>query len=314
MDPAHILSVPIVKEKIISLPLVVSALSKYWGIDLPVSAAQEIAKKYPNLKRSILIEGIELAERQGLSAIISNSNLKELKKIIDIGIPPIVILPGIKDVGQHASIIIGYDEKESTNFHYVTEPDKIGFIPEKKFEELWQEDNRLMILLIPQDIVPDLNTYDEKKTKSNRLCFEGEKLRLQGSNDEAIFVLKKALEINKLNPTALCLLAGILNDLNSDEALKYYERTLEQNSKYYLAYRGLGNYYLKSKNYPNAEKYYSKAVDINPLRFAPIYKNRGIVKFEQKKFADAKEDFIKYLVQMPDASDRINIENAISQL
>ena len=44
----------------------------------------------------------------------------ELKKIIDLGIPPIVILPGIPEITQHASVITGYDDKEKTILHYET--------------------------------------------------------------------------------------------------------------------------------------------------------------------------------------------------
>ena len=314
MDSTHTLEIPLVQEENICLPLVVSAVSKYWGIDLPLKEATEIAKKYPRMKGSILIEGVELAERHGLSAIISNSSLKELKKMIDIGVPPIVILPGIKDVVQHASLVVGYDETEKTIFHYIPEPEKIGAIPEKRFDEQWQEDDRLMLLIIPQDILSDVNKFDEKKIRSNRLCFDGEKLRLQGKTDEAISTLKEALEINKSNSTAMCLLAGILNDKNSREALDYYKKTIELNSKYYLAYRGLGNYYLKAKEFENAEKYYTMAIEVDSSRFAPIYKNRGLARFEQKKSNVAKEDFKMYIKQMPEAQDKISIEQAISQM
>ncbi|MHB8547438.1 MAG: C39 family peptidase [Nitrosotalea sp.] len=314
MDPTHTLEIPIVQEENICLPLVVSAVSKYWGVDLSLKEAAEIAKKYQNMKGSILIEGVELAERHGLAGIIINSTLKELKKMIDIGVPPIVILPGVKDVVQHASLIVGYDETEKTIFHYIPEPEKIGSIPEKIFDEQWQEDDRLMILLVPQDILPDINTFDEKKIKSNRLCFDGEKLRLQGKTDEAMQTLRQALEISKSNSTAMCLLAGILNDQNSSESVTYYNKTIALHSKYYLAYRGLGNYYLKIKDYPNAEKYYTLALEIDSTRFAPIYKNRGLVRYEQQKLGAAKQDFQKYLEQMPEAHDRAGIEQAMSQL
>lgn len=314
MDSTHTLEIPLVQEENICLPLVVSAVSKYWGVDLPLKEAAEIAKKYQNMKGSILIEGVELAERHGLSGIIVNSSLKELKKMIDIGVPPIVILPGVKDVVQHASLIVGYDETEKTIFHYIPEPEKIGAIPEKIFDEQWQEDDRLMILLVPQDILPDINTFDEKKVKSNRLCFDGEKLRLQGKINEAMDMLRQALEINKSNSTAMCLLAGILNDQNSSESVSYYNKTIAIHSKYYLAYRGLGNYYLKTKDYVNAEKYYTLALDVDSTRFAPIYKNRGLVRYEQQKLGAAKQDFQKYLEQMPEARDRAGIEQAISEL
>lgn len=314
MDPTHTLEIPIVQEENICLPLVVSAVAKYWGVDLPIKEAAEIAQKYHNMKGSILIEGVELAERHGLASIISNSTLRELKKMIDIGVPPIVILPGVKDVVQHASLIVGYDETEKTIFHYIPEPEKIGAIPEKIFDEQWQQDDRLIILLVPQDILQDIGKFDKNTIKSNRLCFDGEKLRLQGKTGDAISSIKQAIEINKSNSTAMCLLAGILNDQNSEEAINYYNKTIKLNPKYYLAYRGLGNYYLKTKDYANAEKYYSMALEIDPARFAPIYKNRGLVRYEQKKLAAAKEDFQKYLEQMPQAHDRHNIEQAISEL
>lgn len=314
MESSHTLSVPVVNEENICLPLVVSAVSKYWGMELPLAEATEIAKKYPGIKSSIMIEGVELAERHGLSSLILNSSLKELKKMIDIGIPTIVIMPGLQDVVQHASLIIGYDEIEKTIFHYIPEPDKIGAIPDKKFDEQWAEDDRLMLLLLPSDILSDINLQSDNKEKSNRLCFNAERLRLQGKPEEAMLLLKKALEINKSNSTASCLIAGILNDSNSPDAIKYYKMSTELNPRCYLAYRGLGNYYLKIKDYTKSEEYYTKAIEVNPQRFAPIYKNRGLVRLEQKKAKQAKEDFQKYLEQMPEARDKANILQAIAEL
>jgi hypothetical protein len=101
----HELLLPQVTEENICLPLAISAVSKYWNVNLPISEAKEIAKKYPNVRGSILIEGIELAERHGLGSLILHSTIPELKKIIDMGIPPIVILPGLYETVQHASVI-----------------------------------------------------------------------------------------------------------------------------------------------------------------------------------------------------------------
>ncbi|MFZ1076812.1 MAG: tetratricopeptide repeat protein [Nitrosotalea sp.] len=314
MESSHSLDVPIVQEENICLPLVISAVSKYWGVDLPLAEAKEIAKRYPGVKGTILIEGVELAERHGLASIILNSSLKELKRFIDMGIPPIVILPGIKDVVQHASLVIGYDEMEKTIFHYIPEPDKIGAIPDEKFDKQWEEDDRLMLLLVPPDIIPEAKIAHDSKTKSNRLCFDAEKLRLQGKTDEAVQLLKKALEINPSNSTASCLYAGILNDLSLQEAVQYYKKSIELNDRCYLAYRGLGNYYLKTKDYQNAEIHYTAAIKINPHRFVPIYKNRGIARLEQNKTVEAKEDLKKYLEQMPDAPDHASIAQAITEL
>ncbi len=314
MESAHSLDLPIVQEENVCLPLVISAVSKYWGVDLPLAEAKEIAKKYPGVKGTILIEGVELAERHGLASIISNSSIKELRRFIDMGIPLIVILPGIKDVVQHASLIIGYDETEKTIIHYIPEPDKIGAIPEETFDKQWEEDDRLVLLLLPPDIIMEIKLSQDNKTRSNRMCFDAEKLRLLGKVDESVLLLKKALEMNQSNSTASCLYAGILNDRNQPEAIQYYKKSINLNKRCYLAYRGLGNYYLKTKDYANAEKYYTLAIEINPSRFVPIYKNRGVARMEQNKTTTAKEDLEKYLEQMPDAKDRDVILQAISEL
>ena len=310
------LFLPLVEEdeENICLPLVITVVSRYWGLDLPFSEAKEIAKKYPNMRGSIMIEGIELAERHGLASLILNSTIKELKKTVDMGIPPIVILPGIQDTVQHASIMSGYDEVEKTIMHYFPYPDTVGAIPEQKFDQQWAEDGRLMLLVAPPDILSKVNPENKEMERSNRLCFISERLRLQRKSEDAINVLKKAIEISKNNSTALCLLGGMLNDQNSPDAVQYYQKSIEYNKQCYLAYRGLGNYYLKIKDYPNAEMYYSKSIAINPNRFGPIYKNRGLARLEQNKKTVAKEDFKTYLIQMPNASDRNNILEAIKEL
>jgi len=310
------LFLPLVEEdeENICLPLVITVVSRYWGMDLPFPEAKEIAKKYPTMRGSIMIEGIELAERHGLASLILNSSIKELKKTVDMGIPPVVILPGIQDTVQHASVISGYDEVEKTVMHYFPQPDTIGAIPEQKFDQQWAEDGRLMLLVAPPDILSKVNPENKEMEKSNRLCFISERLRLQGKSEDAINSLKKAIEISKNNSTALCLLGGMLNDQNSPDAVQYYQKSIEYNKQCYLAYRGLGNYYLKIMDYPNAEMYYSKAIEINPNRFGPIYKNRGLARLEQNKKTTAKEDFTTYLTQMPNAADRRSILEAIKEL
>lgn len=315
----HELLLPPVEEENICLPLSINAVSKYWNVDLPLSEAVDIAKKYPAVNGSIFIEGIELAERHGLGSLILYSSLSELKKIIDMGIPPIVILPGIHDVVQHASVISGYDDNEKTIIHYIPQQDKegsfqIGVIPEKKFDSLWAEDGRLMLLLAPTDIISSLKPENAETEKSNRLCFIAERQHLQKKSTQAIASLKKAISIDNNNSTAFSLLGGILNEQNSPECIKYYEKNISINNKCYLAYRGLGNYYLKNKQYEEAEQYYTQAIKINPTRFGPIYKNRGIARLEQNKKSDAKQDFENYLKNTPNAKDKQSILAALHEL
>lgn len=315
----HELILPLVVEENICLPLSVNAVAKYWNVNLPLSEAVEIAKKYPNVNGSILIEGIELAERHGLGSLILHSSISELKKIIDMGIPPIVILPGIHETVQHASIISGYDDMEKTIIHYIPQQDRedqfqIGVIPEKKFDSLWEEDGRLLIILAPPDILSETKIGNKEIAKSNRLCFISERLNIQRKPNEALESLKKAIEIDNENSTAFSLLGGILNEQNSQECIKYYEKSIELNNRCYLAYRGLGNYNLKNKQYGKAEQYYTKAIEIDNTRFGPIYKNRGLARLEQKKTAEARQDFESYLKHTPNAKDKQNILQALHDL
>ena len=314
----HELLLPLVQEENICLPLPINVVSKYWNIDLPIIEAKEIAKQYPNNVGSIMIEGIELAERNGLICKIIHSSISELKKIIDSGIPPIVILPGIPEITQHASVISGYNEDENTILHYIqkdTQEGELqeGAIPQEIFDKEWSEDGRLLIILAPEDTISSLQTsYSDEN--SNRMCFVSEKFNILKDIEKTAESIKKALEFDKDNPTALNLFAGILNAQNSQDCVKYYERSIDLNDRFYLSYNGLGNFYLKSNNFDKAELSYTKAIEINPKRSAKIYKNRAYIREKLGKIQQAKEDLKNYLKLFPKAEDRGIIEQAIREL
>jgi tetratricopeptide (TPR) repeat protein len=315
----HELLLPLIDEENICLPLPINVVSKYWNIELPMAEAVETAKKYSGFDGSILIEGIESAERHGLTCKIVHSSLSELKKIIDSGIPPIVILPGIPEITQHASVITGYDDQEKTILHYIQKGNQKGeqqegAIPQDIFEKEWSEEGRLMIILAPSDVLSPIALENDSSNKSNRLCFASERLNVLKNPTEALDSLKQAIEIDPNNSTTLHLLGSILNEQNSPECIKFYEKCLEINNRSYLTFNGLGNFYLKTNQFEKAENYYTKAIEIDPKRSAKIYKNRAYLKEKQNKNSDAKEDLKSYLKYFPQASDRGVIEQAIREL
>ena len=315
----HELLLPLVQEENICLPLPINVVSKYWNIDLPLVEAQEISNQYPSNAGSVLIEGIELAERNGLETKIIHSSISELKKIIDAGIPPIVILPGIPEITQHASVISGYNENENTILHYVQKgtlegEQQEGAIPFSIFDKEWAEDGRLLIILAPSEIISSLKINKPIDEESNRLCFISEKFSIQKNYSQALEIAKKALELDKNNSTALNLIGGLLNSQNSEECIKFYQRSIDLNNQNYLSYNGLGNFYLKTNQFEKAVKSYSKAIEINPKRSAKIYKNRAYVFEKQKMNLEAKEDLKNYLKLAPNAGDRGLIEQAIREL
>jgi hypothetical protein len=309
--PEHFITLPLVSknEDSVDLPLVMNVVLKYWGEDISPPISGGTASD----RGAAIIHGIEIAEKLGFSSFIYKGSMKDLKKRIDQGIPPIVIMPGIQATVQHAMVISGYDSEERRILTYVPEPDTIGAIPESKFEQDWEQDDMITIIIIPSDMKDLLKNENLKFARSNRICFEAEGMRQYGKINEAIEILQKATGIDSDNAQAWSLLGGIYNETNSDKAVPCYENAITFNGRYYLAYRGLGNYYLKKKNYSLAEEYYSKAITINPSRFGPIYKNRAIARMQLGNSQAAKEDLVKYLEQTPAAEDRKSIQEALDQ-
>ena len=310
-QPEHFISLPLVSknEDSADLPLVINVVLKYWGED--ISPATPAAS---NERGVTMIHGIELAQKRGIESYIYKSSMADLKKRVDQGIPPIVIMPGIKATVQHAMVVSGYDNEERRILTYVPEPDTVGAIPEQKFEQDWEQDDMTAIIMLPSDMKDILKNEVLKFAKSNRVCFEAEGLRQNGNINEAIERLQRAVEIDPDNAQAWVLLGGAYNEANSDRAILCYENAVKLNPKSYLAYRGFGNYYLKEKDYSLAEAYYSKAIDINSFRFSPIYKNRAIARMQIGNNKGAKEDLTRYLEQLPTAQDRKSIEEALMEL
>ena len=315
----HQLLLPLVEDENICLPLPINVVSRYWNVELPMAEAIDSAKKYSDFNGSIIIEGIELAERHGLSCKIVHSSLNELKKIIDSGIPPIVILPGIPEITQHASIITGYNEDEKTILHYIQKGNQEGeqqegAIPQEIFDREWSEEGKLMIIISPPDILSKITLENDSKNKSNRLCFDSEKQNILQNYSEALSSLKQSMELDPNNSTALHMYAAMLNQQKSPECVSFYEQSFKINSRSYLSFNGLGNFYLKTNEFEKAENFYSKAIEINPKRSAKIYKNRAYLREKLNKNSDAKEDLKSYLKYFPKAPDRGIIEQAIREI
>ena len=318
-EQEHQLLLPLVEEENICLPLPINVVSKYWNIELPMAEAIESSKKYSDFNGSIITEGIELAERHGLSCKIVHSSLDELKKIIDSGIPPIVILPGIPEITQHASVITGYNEEENTILHYIQKGNQEGeqqegAIPQDVFDREWSEEGRLLIIISPSEKLSNITLENYSQDKSNRLCFKSEKLNILKNYPEVLSSLKESIELDSNNSTALHLYATMLNQQNAPECVSFYEKSLKINTRSYLSFNGLGNFYLKTNEFEKAENYYSKAIEINPKRSAKIYKNRAYLREKLGKNSDTKEDLKSYLKYFPKAPDRGIIEQAIREI
>lgn len=317
-DNNILITLPLVSknEDNVVFPLVLNVLTKFWGEITPDDEISQRSTQYANHKGTIFIEGLEIIEKKfNLLSKIYRGSLDDLKKRLGQGIPLIVILPGINETIQFATIVTGYDPEEKRLITYVPEPDSFGAIPEEKFFSEWSQEDYLTMMIFPEDAKDILKNSSFMFEKTNRISLEAERLKIQGKTKEALELLTKTLaniDDEKDNPHLLLMIAGILNEQDDEKCVQLYEKIIELNPKLYLAHRGLGNYYLKRKNYLQSKQHYLDAIDISPSRYGPIYKNLGITDLNLGNDASAKESFKEYLQRVPNAPDRKNILDFIN--
>ena len=303
-------------EDNVVFPLVLNVLAKFWGEMTPDEDILQRSKQYTSHKGTIFIEGLEIIEKRfNLLSKVYRGSLDDLKKRIGQGIPLIVILPGINETIQFATIVTGYDPEEKRLITYVPEPDSFGAIPEEKFFSEWAQEDYLTMMIYPEDAKDILKNSSFKFEKTNRISLEVERLKIQGKTKEALELLTNTLNNivdEKDNPQLLLMMAGILNEQDDENCVELYEKIIKINPKFYLAHRGLGNYYLKRKNYLQSKQHYLDAIDISPSRYGPIYKNLGITYLNLGNETSAKESFREYLRRVPNAPDGKNILDFIN--
>ena len=236
----HQISLPLVNknEDKTVFPLVINVISRFWGEEPPNLEIDTRAKNYGNYKGSILIEGLEIIEKRlKLSSVVYRGSINDLKKRLDQGLPVIVILPGIGETIQFATIVCGYDDEEKRIITYIPEPDSFGAIPEDKFIEEWEQDDFLTILIYPEDVKEILKNDIFTFYQSNRAALEAERLRIMGRTADAMDLIEETLarftDASK-NPQLLLMLAGILNEKDDPKCIDYYEKIIEINSRILL--------------------------------------------------------------------------------
>lgn len=312
----HLINLPIVdiSEDNVFLPLVINVIAKYWGEDLVITNDADLSKNFNKSGGSIIFEGLKILQKKGFSYYVYKGSLKDLKKRIDQSIPPIVIMPGIASVTQHATIVSGYDDDERRIITYVPEPDTYGAIPENQFESEWNQDDNLTIIIVPNDMKSIVEKDVLVNVNSNKLCLEAESYLAYGKFNDAVKLLKNAVGLDNNNSHAWFLLGTTYSELGNSEALSCLNQVIAINPKHFLALRGLGNYYLKQKDYANAENYYSMAINVNPNRYTSIYKNRAIARLNLGNNKDAKTDLLEYLKNNPNSADYDNIAKTCETL
>lgn len=302
------LMLPIVNEENSCLPLAVNVVTQYWNVQIPLPVNR--AQMYPPDAGSVIMEGIELAEAHNLTVSVLKTDMSGLFSAIDSGIPPIVVLPGLGTVTQHISVLSGYDE--TTILHYIPEGTEEGIyegaIPHDIFEDKWSQEDSMAILIGPSDVIT------QKNSESLRLCLEAERAMLSNNDDKTRSFLEQALSIDRTDATAWLFFADLQNKHGDDDCINSYTECIKLNRRYFLAYSGLGNYYLKRDNIEKSEDNYDRAIQLDPKRSGSIYKNRAYLRNKREAFGLAADDLEQYVKLSPDAPDRGAMQRAILEL
>jgi tetratricopeptide (TPR) repeat protein len=306
---SHDLNLPLIEEGNSPIPLAIEVIMRYWGENIIDFEKNIVQNNSVNI-----IDGIELAEKKHYSSYIYKSSVKNIKKLIYQGIPPIVIFPGLHHLTQHALLITGYDENEKRITNYVPQPETKGSIPETKFISEWIQEDNIVIVIVPEDMGSLFSRSDIDSTKAYKLCFKAEKDFSNGDIESAITKITLSIAMDKNNAFAWTLLGSCYSETNNPECINCFSESIKLNENYFLAYKGIGNFYLKIKDYHKADKYYSQALDINPNRYGTLFKNRALSRLQLNDKLKAKQDLLLYLEKTPNAKDKKQITEFLETL
>ena len=133
----------------------------------------------------------------------------------------------------------------------------------------------------------------------------GELFKELGRYQEAISDIDKAITINPSNPISYnlrgisCIESG--GDIN--KALDDFNKAISIDANYVGAYTNRGNVYLKMREFQNAVRDCTKAIELSRgSEFVP-YNNRGLAYFHMKEFAKALNDFDNVIKLNPENAD-----------
>jgi tetratricopeptide (TPR) repeat protein len=148
-------------------------------------------------------------------------------------------------------------------------------------------------------------SYTAAQTNFSR----GETLFMTGKPKEALGFLEKAAGEDAGNVKAFIYLGMIYQQLGqTDDAIAAYLKILPRagDETALIAYN-LGNVYYSIGNIPQAEKYYTRAVEAD-ASFSSAYLNRANSRLYTDRFDEAFADYDQYLALEPRSPQRAQIE------
>ena len=173
----------------------------------------------------------------------------------------------------------------------------------KEIEDLFSKEKfKEIIELLSEE---DMSAIAEKDAIAELYIWRGNARYEQKDYDNAIIDYNKAIEINQNYSLAYFNRAfALIGKKEYTKAIEDYDRVINQNPDYLAnAYTIKGSVLRAMKKYCQAIKYYNKAIKLDP-NYANAYFNRGIAKKEYNvDLLGSKKDFERF----------IEITNALSK-
>ncbi len=145
---ATILNVPFFSQTDYACgPTALAEVYSYWGLSIPV---EKIINEFDITahKGALTIDLLIHAKKQGFNVRTETGTLERLKKLIESGVPVIVML----DIGfsivqkNHFVTVVGYGRK---GFYVHDGKTKNRLFPYKEFEEKWKRADHWMLVIKP---------------------------------------------------------------------------------------------------------------------------------------------------------------------
>jgi tetratricopeptide (TPR) repeat protein len=135
---------------------------------------------------------------------------------------------------------------------------------------------------------------------------KGYNARKNGFNELAIEYYQKAIDLNPNYAMAYNNMGNAYyGQENYKEAIRCYQKAIDLNPNYATAYNNMGNAYDDLKNYKEAIRCYQKAIDLNP-NYASAYYNMGIAYKNLENYKEAIRCYQKAIELYPNHASAYN--------
>ncbi len=230
-------------------PSVLASVLQFWGKD--VSPEQLKSEVYvQRLRGSLPMDMAPALQAHGLATHLIAGSFEDVKSALRAGRPLIAYL----DFGTrahpigHYVVITGYDDRRRGLYiHSAKNKDK--FASYRRFNRGWSDTDHWLLLAEPgvaTDVVLSTLTASTAVSASG---FNGRAPRFHAS-----LTAKEYVELG-----AIYASQGKIDDANAQ-----YKLALSVDKRFVPAWIGLGNNAFETKQYREAEKYFERALKINP--------------------------------------------------